>query len=108
MEKSNTLINSSGEPEIQESNLDEAKALFLQGSVKSRKSQAFKVRVDSAISSTGLSQRDFYIRIEISRQEWYYYAWGITPFPSWLKIKLCDTFGKPFRDLFLQGDNNGN
>lgn len=70
--------------------------------VVSRKNPVFKIRIDAAIQSTGLSRQNFYRTIGISRQQWYYFSWDIIPFPTWLKIKLCDTFGKPFRDLFLQ------
>lgn len=69
--------------------------------VKGRKDQSFKIRCESAIKSCGLSNKQFYEKVGISRQAWYFYSWGIEPFPDHLKIKLCDMFGKQFRDLFL-------
>jgi len=69
--------------------------------VNSRKDQTFKIRCESAKSSTGLHSADFYRKAGISRQAWYFYSWGLQPFPLWLKIKLCDLYGKAFRDLFL-------
>lgn len=69
--------------------------------VSKRKQWAFKVRCDDAVKHAGLSQRKFYSKSGISRQMWYAYSWGIIPFPSHLKIKLCDMFGKPFIDLFM-------
>lgn len=71
-------------------------------SVKQRLNQSFKIRCDAAKDATGMNSKDFYSKVEISRQLWYAYSWGIKPFPLWLKIKLCDLFGKTFRDLFLQ------
>lgn len=73
----------------------------LKKGVLKRKSQSFKVLCESAVRSTGLSNEKFYEKAQITRQQWYYFSWAIEPFPYWLKIKLCDTFGKPFRDLFL-------
>lgn len=77
------------------------KAFSLSGDVKPRKNQALKVRTESAISSCGLSNKDFYEKVGITRQQWYWWSWGLIEFPEWLKVKLCDTFGKPFIDLFL-------
>ena len=70
------------------------------------KDQMFKIRCDNAVSSTGLSHHQFYKKIGISKQRWYSFSWRIESFPSWLKIKLCDLFGKPFRDFFLQDIRN--
>lgn len=69
--------------------------------VNTRKNPLFKVRCESAINSTGLSNKDFYLKTRISRQQWYFWSWGIEEFPEYVKIRLCDIFGKPFRDLFL-------
>lgn len=69
--------------------------------VTTRKFQAFKLRCESAVTSTGLSKEQFYAKSEISRQRWYFWSWGLEPFPDYIKIRLCDLFGKPFRDLFL-------
>ncbi len=85
---------------------DSPKSLKLH--VKGRKDQAFKIRCESAVTSTGLSNQELYQKSEFSRQAWYYWSWGLEPFPNHIKIRLCDLFGKPFRDLFLQGDQNGN
>ncbi len=78
--------------------------IFLNEGVTTSKDKVFKIKCESASQSTGLSKEQFYIKTEISRQRWYYWSWGIEPFPSYIKIKLCDLFGKPFRDLFL-GEN---
>lgn len=76
-------------------------SFFVEGVVKSRTQMRFKQRCDDAIKHTGLSQSEFYRKAQLSRQMWYNYSWRILPFPAHLKIKLCDLFGKPFRDLFL-------
>ena len=80
-------------------------SFFIEEKVKKRKDQALKIRCESAIESTGLSNRQFYDKTGFSRQQWYYWSWGLDPFPNWAKIKLCDLFGKPFRDLFLGVEN---
>ena len=77
------------------------KPFFISEGVNSRKNQTLKIRCESAITSTGLSNQQFYLKVGISRQQWYYWSWGIEHFPIWLKVKLCDLFGKSFRDLFL-------
>ncbi len=84
------------------SNTNTTNSFFCNEEVKKCKNPVFKIQCESAITSTGLSNQQFYLKIKVSRQQWYYWSWGIIPFPSWLKIKLCDVFGKPFRDLFLQ------
>ena len=73
----------------------------LSESVENRKNQVLKIKCESASTSTGLGKEQFYLKVEISRQEWYRWSWGLEPFPHYIKIKLCDLFGKPFRDLFL-------
>ena len=69
--------------------------------VKMRKSHSHKTRCERAITSCGLSNQEFYEKVGISRQQWYYWSWQIDPIPAWLKVRLCDMFGKPFIDLFL-------
>ena len=66
------------------------------------KNQTFKVRCESAVTRIGLSKEQFYSKSQISRQRWYFWSWGLEPFPDYIKIRLCDLFGKPFRDLFLE------
>ena len=74
----------------------------LKEQVKSRKDTILKMRCEGAVESLGLSNEEFYNKAQISRQRWYLWSWGLEPFPSWIKIRLCDLFGKPFRDLFLK------
>jgi hypothetical protein len=92
--------------ELQEKNsvLDNSinKTFSLQGEVITRKNQAFKIRCESAVTSTGLSKEQFYSKSNIPRQLWYYWSWGLIKFPDYIKIRLCDLFGKSFRDLFLE------
>ena len=77
------------------------KPITIKESVIPRKQRTLKIRSESAIKSTGLSNQEFYLQSGITRQNWYYYSWGIKEFPIHIKIKLCDLFGKPFIDLFL-------
>ena len=79
-------------------------SFFCEEEVKKCKNQILKNRCEDAITSCGISNQDFYERVNISRQQWYYWSWGLIEFPLWLKVKLCDEFGKPFRDLFLMED----
>lgn len=77
-------------------------SFFCNRKVRKCKNPVYKILCESAVTSAGLSNEQFYKKAEISRQQWYYWSWGIETFPDWLKIRLCDKFGKPFRDLFIQ------
>lgn len=76
-------------------------SFFSQEQVKESKDVSFYYRSEMAIKSLGISKSEFYKRTGISRQLWYRYSWGFWTIPDHVKIKLCDLFGKPFRDLFL-------
>ena len=90
-------------------NIKENPFIFLHEVTKG-KNQVCKIKCEGAVTSTGLSKEQFYSKAEISRQRWYFWSWGLEPFPDYIKIRLCDLFGKPFRDLFLQikEDSNDN
>ncbi len=75
---------------------------FIKEGVEYRKDKVLKIKCEGAITSTGLSNEEFYTKSKIPRQRWYHWSWGLEPFPNHIKIRLCDEFGKPFRDLFLQ------
>ena len=85
-----------------EQNNSTKKSFFIAEEVNKRKDIVLKTKCEGAIKSIGLSNEKFYDKAEISRQQWYVWSWGLEPFPSYIKIKFCDLFGKPFRDLFLQ------
>lgn len=70
--------------------------------VNPRKDNTLKILSESVVLSTGLSKEQFYLKAQISRQQWYNWSWGFEKFPQYIKIRLCDLFGKPFRDFFLQ------
>lgn len=77
-------------------------SFFIKEGVEYRKDKVLKIKCEGAITSTGLSNEEFYSKAKIPRQRWYHWSWGLEPFPNHIKIRLCDEFGKPFRDLFLQ------
>jgi hypothetical protein len=78
-------------------------SFFIPKRVTPRKNQLFKMRCEDAVTSLGLNNNQFYEKSGIIRQKWYLWSWGLEPFPDYVKIKLMDLFGKPFRDLFLFG-----
>ena len=57
--------------------------------VKKRKDQVLKVRLDTLIKNVGLSQREFYKQLGISRQAWYGYSWGLISTPVDLKVRIA-------------------
>jgi len=77
------------------------KSFSLKTTVRKGKNQLLKIRCERAITACGLSNQQFYLKANISRQQWYHWSWGREDFPDWLKVRLCDMFGKPFIDLFL-------
>lgn len=76
-------------------------SFFIENDLKKLKDEPLHSRLEDTISRCGLSKREFYQKIGISPQYWWRISWGIDDFPQWLKIKLCDEFGKPFIDFFL-------
>jgi len=94
----NDVISSSSDNSLNNS-------FFIDAGVTKSKDQAFKIRCEAAVTSTGLTKEQFYLKSNISRQRWYYFSWGLEPFPTYLKVRLCDLFGKSFRDLFLEEKN---
>jgi len=74
---------------------------FMSRGIKKYKDTLLKMRLEDTISRCGISKREFYERIGISPAYWWRISWGIDNFPSWLKTKLCDEFGKPFMDFFF-------
>lgn len=89
-------------------NLARDGSFFINQGVKGCKNKALKIKCESKIEELGMSNEQFYVKTEISRQQWYYWSWGLLPFPTWLKIRLCDLYGKSFRDLFLNLEEKKN
>jgi DNA-binding XRE family transcriptional regulator len=65
------------------------KTFFMPEQVKKSKNQVLKIRLDTLIKQAGYSQRQFYKKLEISRQAWYAYSWGFWKMPTYLKIKVA-------------------
>ncbi len=100
--ESDTALESQDKESSKDLHSSSNNSFLLKEGVKYRKNHVLKIKCDGAIQSVGLSNQQFYDKVKISRQQWYAWSWGLEPFPIWLKIKLCDLFGKPFRDLFLE------
>ena len=77
----------------------------MQNRVTQGKDQVYKTKCECSVTSTGLSKSEFYSKSKIIKQNWYLWSWGLEPFPNYIKIRLCDLFGKTFRDLFLMEEN---
>ena len=57
--------------------------------VKARKDQALKIRLQTLIKERGMSEPQFFRKLELSRQYWYFISWGIWNCPDWLKVKIA-------------------
>jgi hypothetical protein len=64
------------------------KSFFCKQEVKQSKSRLLKTRLQTLINDKGMSEADFYNKLGISKQYWYYISWGLWPCPLDLKIKI--------------------
>mgnify|MGYP001580825358 CR=1 FL=1 len=88
------------------SNNTQQSLFFIKHGVKKRKDQALKIRLDTLIKQAGMSQRQFYRKLEISRQAWYAYSWGFWEMPIYLKIKVSKLLNTD-TSLIFQEEKNG-
>ena len=75
---------------MEETNNTKEQSFFYNKPVKRSKNLILKKRLDTLIKRVGLSQREFYREMGISRQLWYFYSWGIWEFPTHTKVKLAE------------------
>lgn len=68
--------------------------------VKIRKDMALKVRLQSFIKALGMSEPEFFHKLEISRQRWYYYSWGLWITPDHLKIRISNALNIPISSIW--------
>ena len=55
------------------------------------KNTILKDRLRTIIKSKGMSEADFYNRIGLTKQYWYFISWGIWECPGDLKVKIAST-----------------
>ena len=65
------------------------KDFFCLRQVKESKDGLLKERLKTLIFSKGMSEKDFYKTLGISRQYWYMISWGLCSVPIHLKIKIA-------------------
>ncbi len=78
-----------GNQKLQSPNMYIKKEISVEEGVKKSKDIVLKTRLDTLIKQSGYTQRKFYKALEISRQLWYYYCWGLWEVPIPIKIKIA-------------------
>jgi hypothetical protein len=73
----------------QESSIPSTNTFSLTTAVKKCKNTLLKERLRTLIRSNGLSEREFYHSINLTRQYWYGVSWGIMSIPFELKLKIA-------------------
>lgn len=82
----NVTTNNGSDSKDSEDNRDST--FFLPVRVAKRRSQVLKIRLQTLISSKGLSEADFYKSLGLNKSYWYKISWGITECPLDLKIRI--------------------
>jgi len=77
------------EEKIQQTTNSKSDNFFLVNGVKICKDELLKNRLQTLIHSKGLSEADFYNKLGISRQYWYYISWGIWECSVELKVRIA-------------------
>jgi len=85
----NQLENHSDSSEEQELSNPSAKPSSLLQGVKESKNALLKERLRTIIRSKGLTEREFYHSLNMSRQYWYGVSWGLLITPYDLKLKIA-------------------
>lgn len=67
--------------------------IFLGKQVTKCKDSALKERLRVLIKSKGMSESDFYHLIEMSKQNWYSYSWGLWQPTLELKVRIAKALG---------------
>jgi len=93
-------INSTGEDKNSKSDKSSQDNFFLKEGVKGRKNQVFKIKLQTLILSKGMSEPEFFRKLNISRQRWYYFSWGIWACPDWLKIRISHELNVPIHSIW--------
>jgi len=73
--------------------------------VKHSKNIILKTRLDTLIKRAGLSQSEFYNKMQISRQLWYFYSWGIWIIPTHMRVKLAEILQCDSSVIFQEENN---
>ncbi len=71
--------------------------------VKLCKKPILKERIQTLIKSKGISESEFYNKIGLSRQYWYYISWGIWKPTTELRIKIARELGVDSSVIFQDG-----
>jgi len=90
------------DPNSSSTSKSQKRAIFLAQSVKERKNYPLKNRLKTLINAGGMSEPDFFNKIQISRQLWYYYSWGIWETPIPMKVKIAQALDTDSSAIFLE------
>ncbi len=79
--------------------------------VKASKNRLLKTRLQALILSKGMSEPEFFHKIGLSRQYWYFISWGIWKTKEHLQIKIAEALDTHpiviFREQNKLGDIHG-
>ncbi len=65
------------------------KPFFYKRGVKPCKKPILKIRFQTLIEAIGMTEPNFYNKIGISRQLWYFVSWGIWEPANYLKVRIA-------------------
>lgn len=81
-------------------------SIFLDSSVRRRKDELLKNRLQTLIFSRGMSESEFYSSLNLSRQVWYALSWGIWKPTQSMKIKVAMALGVDSRAIWKENEND--
>jgi len=80
-------------------------SFFLKKSVKERKNDLLRERLQTLIRNRGWSNHEFYLRAGISRQYYYFISWGLWNPPLDIKIKIAKHLGVDSALIWREEEN---
>jgi len=76
--------------------------VFITHEVKKCKNKLLKERLQTLIKASGQSESDFYNKIGLSRQYWYYISWGLWECPLEIKVKIAKSLDTDSAVIFKE------
>ncbi len=83
-----------------ETNNPKGKSFFSVPRVKRGKDEALKIRLQTLIKARGMTEPEFYHKIDLSKQYWYFISWGIWKPTDDLMFKISKSLDVDSRLIF--------